>query len=933
MATLQEMQAKRKELQSVNPYASLRDANAELKKTATPVTPANPTTPAVPKQSTAQWVANSLAEKGINFANPTTPAVTPPTTTPTTQNTVTGVNGEVFQVAPVDQTTGLSQVTPPPTPESVTTPPPTTNVTPAPVVPKTTQTPTTDKETPTIDYTTSVGREADVQKNLDSFVASGMDAEKLKIASGYESATPEKRAMIDATIAKMNTPVDQNSIYTMLSTNAPITDKVKSSPYYKQAEATYKQVQNYKTMTPDQLVTAVSTGTLLPWTDTYNKLIQDPVMAQKIIDARVYAQNPKPEEILANQSTQILSQNSKVAQALEDGVLSLDEYNSMTNNTDVVAQANLLQKKQEDLNTYNLEWNNAIEKAKKDFAGSPFLSSILADINNGYKAKGDFLQNDVTISAWTLSELKNTATTMLEANMENYKAYRNAQIGVDTKRATNTLDLQKAQADFEQKLSQQAQLAKDPQTAIQNTIDQFSKLGIISDKGIQWHMEQFAKSGQSIGDYVAKMVENYKAKPEYKKQMSLIMWQLSDSEKMNLWYAQDINKMDIANQYDLSKMSLAQKYELQKIGINNQNDLNKYLIQNGITSGVQVPPDVQNIVAISPRLSGDNVQCGMVSNDYWKSKTWTALSMGDTIQSKIDAINKVGKSETPQVWGVFAWDLWTGTGHTGIIKSVNSDGTITVVDANKKWSTNWWPVETSTYKISPKMTFSVSPTGNVWSTNTTPEAQNYFDLIQKGTTTYDDVFKKIGWTKAGQSTINQLNALISSKWWVIPALPNSPQVKQMDEDIKSLQWLVNDPDAIENISWFFQTSPIDALSGKNSDTLATIKYILEWKTLQGLIDAKAQGATFGALSNDELNLLKNSSSKLSAMARKDKEWNIIWFSWTESSVKWEMKKLLDLYVEKKNKMLNPLLTNTQADTNTSSGTVNFTSSSWKSYSY
>lgn len=82
---------------------------------------------------------------------------------------------------------------------------------------------------------------------------------------------------------------------------------------------------------------------------------------------------------------------------------------------------------------------------------------------------------------------------------------------------------------------------------------------------------------------------------------------------------------------------------------------------------------------------------------------------------------------------------------------------------------------------------------------------------------------------------------------------------------------MDDPDAIENLSGFFQTSPWDALTGKNADTLADIKYILEGKVLQNLIDAKAQGATFGALSNDELNLLKNSSSVLSAMTRKDNE--------------------------------------------------------------
>lgn len=78
MATLQEMQAKRKELQAVNPYASLRDANAELQKTAAPVTP--PVTPPTPPVATV--------------STPT--SIPAPISTP---KTVTGVDGQVFQYA------------------------------------------------------------------------------------------------------------------------------------------------------------------------------------------------------------------------------------------------------------------------------------------------------------------------------------------------------------------------------------------------------------------------------------------------------------------------------------------------------------------------------------------------------------------------------------------------------------------------------------------------------------------------------------------------------------------------------------------------------------------------------------------------------------------------------------------------------------------
>lgn len=291
-------------------------------------------------------------------------------------------------------------------------------------------------------------------------------------------------------------------------------------------------------------------------------------MSEKVVNARIYAGKPKTEEVLANQSEQILSQNSKVAQFLNDGIISPDEYNQMTNNSDVVAQVKLLQSKQQASNDYNLEWDNAIKKVKADFAGSPFLSNMISDINNGYKAKSDYLQNDVSIATGTLSELKGTATTLFNANLDNYIAYRNAQIGVDTTRAKNALDIQQNQATFDQQIAQKAQLAKDPQTAIQTIMDEYKKLGIPFTQSIQTKLAEYAKSGLPLGSYIDGMIKSIQEKPEYKRYMELQKGQLSDAEKLSL-----------GSQYDLKKLAVNNQYDLQKIGINNQNDLQKLTAQ------------------------------------------------------------------------------------------------------------------------------------------------------------------------------------------------------------------------------------------------------------------------------------------------------------------------------------------------------------------
>lgn len=54
-------------------------------------------------------------------------------------------------------------------------------------------------------------------------------------------------------------------------------------------------------------------------------------------------------------------------------------------------------------------------------------------------------------------------------------------------------------------------------------------------------------------------------------------------------------------------------------------------------------------------------------------KTGSSLGVGDSYESKVSAIEKVGKSETPVAGGVFALPTNTKYGHTGIVQSVNSD--------------------------------------------------------------------------------------------------------------------------------------------------------------------------------------------------------------------------------------------------------------------
>jgi len=87
------------------------------------------------------------------------------------------------------------------------------------------------------------------------------------------------------------------------------------------------------------------------------------------------------------------------------------------------------------------------------------------------------------------------------------------------------------------------------------------------------------------------------------------------------------------------------------------------------------------------RKGSSNVQCGELSNDYWLSVTGKKAGMGDTLNDKYGALSEIGRSEIPEVGGLFVSNpLKNSVGHNGIVQRVNSDGSVTVREANANGS-------------------------------------------------------------------------------------------------------------------------------------------------------------------------------------------------------------------------------------------------------
>lgn len=83
-------------------------------------------------------------------------------------------------------------------------------------------------------------------------------------------------------------------------------------------------------------------------------------------------------------------------------------------------------------------------------------------------------------------------------------------------------------------------------------------------------------------------------------------------------------------------------------------------------------------------------------------------------------------------------------------------------------------------------------------------------------------------------------------------------------------------------------NPVNTLTGARQGFVAGVEQLRQGLTLTALQNAKANGATFGALSEGELNLLSQSSSKLGTWAIKDSGGNVTGYNVDQKTFKKEL---------------------------------------------
>ena len=142
-------------------------------------------------------------------------------------------------------------------------------------------------------------------------------------------------------------------------------------------------------------------------------------------------------------------------------------------------------------------------------------------MNDSYKqassdARTRDIDNQISLANAKYTTAFNTQNQILTNNLT---AYQKQQDQIVAKRSLvmneyqKNLALQTAQAQFDQELAQKAQLAQDPQTAIQTVMDEYKKLGIPFTSTIQSRLAEFQASGLSLPDFLTKMSKNIQESP------------------------------------------------------------------------------------------------------------------------------------------------------------------------------------------------------------------------------------------------------------------------------------------------------------------------------------------------------------------------------------------------------------------------------------
>ena len=169
-------------------------------------------------------------------------------------------------------------------------------------------------------------------------------------------------------------------------------------------------------------------------------------------------------------------------------------------------------------------------------------------------------------------------------------------------------------------------------------------------------------------------------------------------------------------------------------------------------------------------------------------------------------------------------------------------------------------------------------------------AVNWAENIRDGKAKLSDITSEV--EKSNPGLKSEVNSILKS----LP--PSERQINEAQDFVKKLKELKNNSGLKYAVgpNWVARGGVfgVGGAFGAKDDFLGKAQTLISKKALGALIEAKSQGATFGALSDAELALLKSSGTTLSAWANEKNE-KITGFDISEKKFKEELDNMITEY--------------------------------------
>ena len=257
-------------------------------------------------------------------------------------------------------------------------------------------------------------------------------------------------------------------------------------------------------------------------------------------------------------------------------------------------------------------------------------------------------------------------------------------------------------------------------------------------------------------------------------------------------------------------------------------------------------------------------QCWAFANDIAKAMG-SNLHFWSGLSEKINPRGNYAKSDTPQVgsFAIFNSKNSPSNGHIGVVTKVNADGSFMMKSSNRNGDEKLY---TSSHTAGSALTFIVPSVDFSENTSYNADLESYYNR-------FNDKSGKSKLTSADYKFIAGYG--IDQRQFAKQALAYK-QTK--DQEVTPFaQELIGQLQELKNMdTWDFKNAWLGGVPGtKGAYYKSLYDRVLSSTALQNLINLKEQGATFGALSDNELKFITDASTNLNLKLRYGDFMNVV----------------------------------------------------------